>query len=378
MSFLFLRLFTSTILLVGIYQPRPDFPYSDFTQNQTVQIEQRSEFSKLFLAPWYRWDTGHYIEIADFGYDFDPVNSVWPPLYPLLIKLVGIIVKPTILSALFVSNIFFIFGLFLLFLFVHDNFGEEKSKQSLFYTVIFPTSFYFIAGYTESIFFFFSIAVFLLLKKKKWLLTGLISALATLTRVQGLLLIIPIIIELWFEYFSKKDFKNFFTHSLACAYAPISYGIYSLYVFLGLKADWPWVTLSTEWNQHFGLPWEGIISIITILMGREIDNDITPTIVKMLSIILPVGAAFILYKIRKVIPLSLSVYSWGMLLMILGKIDDNNAIVSTIRYLITIFPIFIGQALLFNNKFLKIGYFTFGLITQIILLVLFYWWYWVA
>jgi len=377
-AFILLRIFASLVLLIGIFQPRPDFPYAEITQNNILYLEQKSEFSKLFLAPWYRWDTRHYIEIADFGYDFASVNSVWPPLYPFFIKLVGFILKPTILSALFVSNIFFIFGLFLLFLFVQDNFGEEISKQSLFYTVIFPTSFYFIAGYTESVFFFFSIAVFLFLRKKKWLLAGLISALATLTRVQGLLLIIPIIIELWIEYIPKCDFKKFFTHICTCAYAPFSYGLYSLYVFFGLKADWPWVTLSTEWNQHFGMPWEGIISISTILLGREIENDITPTIVKLLSIILPVGAAFILFRIRKVIPLSLSVYSWGMLLMILGKIDDNNAIVSTIRYLISIFPIFIGQAILFKNKFLKMGYFTFGLITQITLLVLFYWWYWVA
>jgi len=378
LSFLFLRLLASLVMLIGIIQPRPDFPYAEITQNNILYLEQRSEFSKLFLAPWYRWDTGHYIEIADLGYDFDPVISVWPPLYPFLIKVVGLIIKPTILSAIFVSNVFFILGLFLFYLFTRDIFGEDISKHSLFYAVIFPTSFFFIAGYTESIFLFFSISVFMLLKKKKWLSAGLISALATLTRVQGLLLIIPIVIELWKVYIIKKDYRSFFTHMLTCAYAPFAYGLYSLYVFFGLRTGWPWVTLSTEWNQHFGWPWEGIISIISILLGRQIENDITPTIVKLLSIILPIGAGIILYKIRKVIPLSLSAYSWGMLIMVMGKIDDNNAIVSTIRYLISIFPIFIGQALLFKSKYLKMGYFVFGLVTQIILLVLFYWWYWVA
>src|SRR5690606_24728959 len=100
----------------------------------------------------------------------------------------------------------------------------------------------------------------------------------------------------------------FFTHLLTCAYAPFAYGLYSLYVFFGLKADWPWVTLSKEWNQHFGWPWEGIAATVSILLGRQIENDITPTIVKILSIILPIGTAFLLYKIRKKIPLSLSIY----------------------------------------------------------------------
>ncbi len=378
LSFIFLRIFTSVVLLIGMFQPSPDFPFAEITQNNIEYLEQKSDFSKLFLAPWYRWDTGHYIEIADFGYDFDPVLSVWPPFYPFLIKILGFVVKPTILSALFISNIFYILALFLLYLWTKDNFDEGIAKKTLFFTGIFPTSFFFVAGYTESIFLCLSVSVFILLKKKKWLWAGILSALATLTRVQGLLLIIPIIIELWREYFSKKDYKSFFTHLLTCAYAPFAYGLYSLYVFFGLKADWPWVTLSKEWNQHFGWPWEGIAATVSILLGRQIENDITPTIVKILSIILPIGTAFLLYKIRKKIPLSLSIYSWAMFFLIMGKIDDNNAIVSTTRYLLSIFPIFISQAVLFKNKYLKLSYFSISLITQIILLVMFYWWYWVA
>lgn len=376
--FLFLRIISSLVMLIGIFQPRPDFPYSEITQNNIVFLEQRSEFSKLFIAPWYRWDTGHYIEIADYGYGFDPVLSVWPPLYPFLIKLFGFFVKPSILSAIFISNFFFVCGLFLLFLLIKELLSEDIAKRSLFFAAIFPTSFYFVAGYTESIFLFLSVFVFLLLRRKKWLWAGFVTALAALTRVQGLLLIIPIIVELWFEYFSKRDFKSFFTHLLSCIYGPFAYGLYSLYVFCGLKVNWPWVTLSNEWNQHFGWPWQGIISITTIMFGREIENDITPTLVKLLSILLPVGAMYLLLKLRKQIPVSLSVYSWAMLFLVMGKIDDNNAIVSTIRYLISIFPIFIGQAIYFKNKYLKISYFTLSIAIQIVLIAYFYWWIWVA
>jgi len=261
---------------------------------------------------------------------------------------------------------------------IKDIFDEELAKQTLLFTIIFPTSFFFVAGYTESIFLCLSVAVFILLRKKKWLWAGIISALAALTRVQGLLLIIPIIIELWIEFFSKKDYKAFFTHLLTCAYAPFAYGIYSLYVFYGLRLDWPWATLSNHWGQNFSWPWDGLIFTTSVLLGKQVEGDITPTLVKVLTIILPIGAIFLLYKIRKMIPLSLSFYSWAMLFLVMGKVDYNNGVVSTIRYLISIFPIFIGQALLFKNKYLKLSYFTISLITQIFLLVMFYWWYWVA
>jgi len=378
LSFLFLRIFTSVILLIGIFQPSPVFSTVEITQNNIEFLEQKSEFSKLFLAPWYRWDTGHYIEIADFGYDFDSVLSVWPPLYPFLIKIVGFIFKPTIVAALFVSNIFFVIALFLLYLYVQGIYDEEIAQKTLFFAVIFPTSFYFVAGYTESIFLFFSVAVFLLIKKKKWVWAGIISALASLTRVQGILLVIPIFIELWLEYYPKKDFKAFFKHLISCTFAPFSYGLYSLYVFYGLKLNWPWVTLSSHWDQHFGWPWEGLIFTTSVLLGKQIESDITPILVKILTIVLPIGVIFLLYKIRKMIPLSLSIYCWAMLFLVMGKVDYNNGVVSTIRYLISIFPIFIGQALLFKNKYLKLSYFTISSIIQIILLVMFYWWYWVA
>jgi len=376
--FLFLRIFTSFILLIGIFQPSPVFSTVEITQNNIEYLEQKSEFSKLFLAPWYRWDTGHYIEIADFGYDFDPILSVWPPLYPFLIKLVGFIFKPTIVAALFVSNVFFILALFLLYIYVQDIFEEEIAKKTLFFAVIFPTSFYFVAGYTESIFLFFSVTVFLLIKKKKWLWAGIISALAALTRVQGILLVIPIFIEFWFEYFPKRDFKSIFTHIFSCSYAPLAYGLYSLYVFYGLRLNWPWVTLSNHWDQHFGWPWDGPIFTIGLLLGKQIESDITPILVKLLTIFLPIVVIFLLYKIRKMIPLSLSIYSWAMLFLVMGKVDYNNGVVSTIRYMISIFPIFIGQAILFKNKYLKLSYFTISLAIQIILLVMFYWWFWVA
>ena len=377
-SFLFLRIFTSTILLIGIFRPSPVISTIEITRNNIEYLEQKSEFSKLIVAPWYRFDTAHYIEIADFGYDFDPVNSVWPPIYPFLIKIFGFIFKPTIVSALFVTNIFFILALFLLYLFIQDFFDEETAKKTLFFAVIFPTSFYFIAGYTESIFLFFSVAVFMLLKKKKWLWAGIISACAALTRVQGILLVIPIVIELWLEYFPKRDFKSFFTHIFSCSFAPFAYGLYSLYVFFGLRLDWPWNTLSNHWGQNFSWPWEGIVYTTSILLGMRVESYISPILVKILTIVLPIGAIFLLYKIRKMIPLSLSIYSWAMLFLVMGKVNYNIGFISTIRYLISIFPIFIGQALLFKHKYLKLSYFTVSLTTQIILLVFFYWWYWVA
>ena len=69
--------------------------------------------------------------------------------------------------------------------------------------LLFPTSFFFGAVYTESLFFLLVIATFYFLNKKQFLSAGLVAFLAGLTRINGILLIIPFIIE-----FARNFKKN--------------------------------------------------------------------------------------------------------------------------------------------------------------------------
>jgi len=377
-SFIFLRLFSSFVLLIGILQPSPVVPTSEITRKILFDLENTNFFSKFFLAPWYRWDTIHYLEIADYGYDFNSINSVWPPLYPFLIKITDSLFNPGILAALIVSNIFFIFGMVLFYLLTKELFSEKMSKDTIFYLIFFPSSFFFVAGYTESIFLFLSLAVFIFLRKKKWLLAGIFCFLATMTRVQGLILTVPILYELILEYKNYGDFKKFIFNSISSVYAPFSYGLFSLYVYFGLRYGWPWNRLSENWHLHFEFPWVGLIENIQLLLGKPIEYDFTPDLVKFLNLFIAILAILILFKLRKKIPASISIFSWIMLFVAIGKVDDNNQLGSVIRYVLTIFPIFWGLAILNKQKYLKLIYFVISIVLQIILLVYFYWWYWVA
>jgi len=376
-AFLCLRIFTSSVLLIDLILPSPEPPYSEVTQEILTDLEQQSGFTRLFLAPWYRWDTARYLEIADFGYDFNFINTVWPPLYPFLIKIFSFIFQPSILAAIIVSNIFFVGGLFLTYLLTKDIFDEEVAKKSIFFISVFPTSFYFVAGYSESIFVALTAGVFILLRKKKWLWAGLLSTLAALTRVQGIILVVPIFIELLTDYFKNKNLRQLMINSISIVYAPFAYGLYSLYVYFGLRVDWPWNMLSTYWDQRFGLPWEGVIGTVNSFFIKE-EILITPPLMKIVNILLPVLTIYLLIRLRKRIPLSISVYSWLMLLLILGKIDQNNMLVSTIRYLLVIFPVYWGLVFMIRGRLLKIAYFTICLLLQIIQMIYFYWWVWVA
>jgi len=378
LTFLCIKIFTSLVLLIGIVQPSPTNPISDFSRVIHLQLEQQSLFSKYFLSPWYRWDTIQYLEIADNGYDFNHINTVWPPLYPFVIKILGFFIKPSILSAIISSNVFLISGIFLLFLLVTELFNEKIAKNTIFYLLLFPTTFFLVAPYSESLFLTLSVSVFILIRKKKWLWAGVVSALAALCRVQGIILVVPIFVELISEYYKNRNLRYLMTNSISFVYAPFAYGIYSFYVHFGLNANWPWEILSSHWGQRFAWPWEGFYYTILSIFGNTKIIDYSPTIVKILNISISIFAIYMLVKVWKKIPISFSIYSLVMLFIIIGKVDYNDTLVSTIRYLLTVFPIFIALAITIQNKYGKLAYAAVGIIFQIILLVYFYWWFWVA
>lgn len=376
LSFLILRIFTSLIMLIGIIHPISETPFPGIITQIFTELNQQKPLTRIFLAPWYRWDTAQYMIIANYGYDFNLYNAIWPPLYPFLIKIAGFVFQSSIFAALLVSNIFFVTGLWLLFLYTNDLFGEQVAKNTLFYLIVFPTSFFFVAGYTESMFLTFTVAVFLLLGRKKWMWAGIISALAVLTRVQGILLILPIFVELTSDYLENKNIRVFITNLIFCLYAPFAYGLFSLYVRYGLNTNWPWTFLSSKWDQHFGLPWEGIIGSVQVFMFKNMHNY-NPTPVNLLNVVFSLSTIYFLIYLRKKIPLSLSIYCWVMMILILGKMDIDNVLISTIRYVLVLFPIYISQALLIQKKG-KLIYTSVSMGLMGSLIMVFYWWLWLA
>ncbi len=129
-------------------------------------------------------------------------------MYPILIRTFSPIFKKNyLLSGLFLSNICFFFGLFIfkkyLSSFAKASADKQFNNVTILFLLLFPTSFFFGAVYTESLFFLLVITTFYFLNKKNYWLAGLTAFLAGLTRVNGIFLIIPFVVE-----FIKNFKKN--------------------------------------------------------------------------------------------------------------------------------------------------------------------------
>jgi Gpi18-like mannosyltransferase len=191
-----LRILTS--IFVGyVSSLRPLTPLEISVQFLPPSIPVAQWLERVFVSPWMRWDALWYENIVSTGYSANNGTAQFHPLYPwsatILFKL-GI--SPG-LSLLIISSLA---GIILFFFFFKLARLDLSSKDAFFALAIFslaPPAFILFAPYSESLFLLFSVLCLYFSRNKNWWLAGLMAGLATLTRQQGVFLLIPLAWELW-------------------------------------------------------------------------------------------------------------------------------------------------------------------------------------
>ncbi len=148
---------------------------------------------------WGNFDGFHYISLAKYGYTV--FQHAFFPLFPALINFLTTFKIHPVIAGQIISNLSFIGALLISFkLFSLDKKGGSFWLFGLA-IILFPTSFYFGAVYNDSLFLFLATTSLYFARKKSWAAAGALGALATLTRLNGLALIFPII----FEYLNQTQ-----------------------------------------------------------------------------------------------------------------------------------------------------------------------------
>ncbi len=85
------------------------------------------------LSLWNRWDTYHYLDIAQNGYTNVSEGRffiVFFPFYPFMVKLFALIFRNYMLSAVIVSNIAYAFAAFYLYKLILLDYPEEIALRA--------------------------------------------------------------------------------------------------------------------------------------------------------------------------------------------------------------------------------------------------------
>ena len=193
------------VLVLNRFNLKPDTAYlwispEDFHQTQSWNP----------IDTHVNWDSVWYLKIAREGYSYagenKPSSIAFFPLYPFLIYVTGLFTFGNLaLAGWIVSTIFlFLTVIYLYKLTAQFPPGIDPVLPVLF-LLAFPTAFFLNTVYSESLFMFLTIAAFYYTFQKNFLLAGLLGFLASITRITGILVLIPL---LW-EYFNLYRFRGF-------------------------------------------------------------------------------------------------------------------------------------------------------------------------
>lgn len=326
------------------------------------------------LLGWANFDGEHYLAIATVGYK--GLEQAFFPIYPLLIRLLaspfGINLNSLTVAGLIISNISLLFALIFLFKLLKLDYSINFSLLVIILLLVFPTSFYFHAFYSESLFLLFSVVSFYFARKDRWIIATIFGIFASATRIFGFLLLPAFILEAWQR---KVKFRNFFW----IIFIPVGLLAYMFYQWFTVGDPLAFYHLQKLVGQQhqssFTLLPQVYFRYIKILATVNFADPIYQTIVLELII----GFFFVMlpvYGYFKKIRWSYLFYS--LIGFLLPTIQGSFS--SVPRYVIVFFPGFIALAFLFSSmpRWLRIIFIALSLIWLIIETSLFFRGYWIA
>lgn len=243
-------------------------------------------FGNLLVSPLARWDSVWYLEIARHGYRQALPGGVFPPgprttffpLYPMLVRGVGFIVRSDLIAGVLISLVCLLVALVLLYRLAALELGAERARVCVMLIAFFPVSYYFSAVYTESLFLALSVGCVYAARSGRWPQAGLLGALASASRNGGVLLVVPIV--LLYLYGPREDRlapgpRHGVLERLRPVYpvrpslawvllVPAGLGIYLLYLALATGHGLSPFSSESYWYHHFAGPfggvWDGMVA----------------------------------------------------------------------------------------------------------------------
>lgn len=191
------------------------------------------------FALWGYFDGVHYLRLISSGYQ-DLGSQAFFPLYPLLVRGISEVAR---LSP-YLSGILLSLGSLIGALTTLSYLYPTKKYYYILSLLLFPTSFFFVGLYTESLFLLLSVIFFLLLRNKQYFLAAIIAGFASSTRLVGVFLSIALLAQLLQPLPNKITLKQYFTYLLLFLLSTSGFLIYI--IFLWTKFNDPLMFLHVQ------------------------------------------------------------------------------------------------------------------------------------
>lgn len=325
------------------------------------------------LQLWNVWDAPHYISVASAGYQKlgDEANFIiYLPLFSLTISLLKSIFHTSYLISGYISS--FISSVLLaimLYKLTLIDYSKKYAIMTVLMLFIFPTSFFLHIPYTEALFILLTVSSFYFVRKQHYGLSFICIGLATATKIVGLALIPAIFAEILI--FDKQNFNNKDTYNklgILIFGLLVSLCGFLIYLLINyyLWGNFFYFTIiqKQHWYESFSPFGQGLIAAYKSLFWRSGLDKIMLGYGQILAFIFGlVMSVYVLLRVR---------ISYGLFMLInLGFFYSMSFWICMMRYILTLFPMYIVLARFSDNKVFRYSWISISIILLIIFSLIF-------
>lgn len=235
-----------------------------YQPSQVTMFGRPSPFWDAFI----RYDSGWYYQIAQNGYGFvagGPSVGVGKagkiaffPLYPILMRYAGRLLGPAAsniyLGGILVAWTSFALAMVALFYLARLDLPRRRAERAVLLTAVFPFAFFFGLVYTESLFLLLTVLSFYGFRTRRWWLGGAAGALATATRVNGILMLPALAWIAWRA--AQPTIRDRARAAAGVLFVAAGIGAYSVFVYRLSGNPFEWAASISLWGYDPGAaPW---------------------------------------------------------------------------------------------------------------------------
>lgn len=327
-----------------------------------------------------RWDTGFYLSIADEGYRYQGVHLpsvAFFPLLPLLIRAITWLVGDSLIAGLIITNTALLGATMLLYRLAEEEWGDSIAARTVWYLLIFPTSFFGSAIYSESLFLLCAIGALYFARKGYWESAAMLGLGAALTRLIGIL-VGPLLLAEWWMQRQRRPAENrpSWTALLAPSLVPLGTGAYMLYLQRAFGDPFAFANGAAAWGRAPRSP----LITMTELLHRPAEGWLAA----IQAGYLPLDNWIDLFAVLFFISLGLALlyqrrWSEGAFVLLGALVPlSSGLLMSQRRYMWVLFPAFILLARWGERPWIDRLISTIFLLGLALFTALFANWYWVA
>jgi hypothetical protein len=315
-------------------------------KNSSILMLTPSLF-KGILAPFGAADIEWYLNIAQNGYAHRPfttdvpVNWAYFPLWPMLLRLIHQLQMDMLIGGILINCGFFVLAIVILYLLLRIDFEEDVAMNASIFMAIFPSSYFVLRPGPEALFAFLVVSSFLCARTGNWVIGSILGAFAALTRVQGVLLFLPLLLLCYKQFKRERTFNYTW---LSICLIPTALIFYMLYVYSLSGRFLAVFQIQEAFDHRLGYPFQAVVHFFVNpqIVGY---HSLDLVVISVTAILIALWIVIRLFKIGFV-PLEYALFALLCVLVIASRSNTN----ATLRYMWPIFPIYLAMSLAAHQR----------------------------